>query len=171
MDEIFSQVPTLQRTAADVITADELRAKIASGRPLRIKYGVDVTAPFLHIGHAVNLWAMHELQGAGPKVVLLIGDFTARSGDPTGKSATRPVIPAAQIDRDAEAFISQAGQVLLTDPAVFEVRRNSEWWSPMLLEQFMELLSLATHARLIQRDMFQRRIASDTEIYLHELLY
>ena len=87
MDETFSQFPTLQRTAADVITADELRAKLASGRPLRIKYGVDVTAPFLHIGHAVNLWAMREMQLAGHKVVLLIGDFTTRIGDPTGKSA------------------------------------------------------------------------------------
>ncbi|HEU5417816.1 MAG TPA: tyrosine--tRNA ligase [Streptosporangiaceae bacterium] len=168
---MFDSSATLQRTAEQVFSAPDLRQKLASGRPLRIKYGVDVTAPFLHIGHAVNLWAMRELQEAGHKVILLIGDFTTRIGDPTGKSATRPVIPAAQIDRDAGAFISQASQVLLTDPAVFEVRRNSEWWSPMPLERFLELLSLATHARLIQRDMFQRRMASGTEIYLHELLY
>ncbi len=171
MDEIFSQVPTLQRTAADVITADELRAKIASGRPLRIKYGVDVTAPFLHIGHAVNLWAMRELQQAGHKVVLLIGDFTTRIGDPTGKSATRPVIPAEQIDRDADEFVAQASRVLLTDPAVLEVRRNSEWWAPMGLESFLVLLSEVTHARLIQRDMFAERIAGGSEIRMHELLY
>lgn len=171
MDEIFSQVPTLQRTAADIITADELRAKIASGRPLRIKYGVDVTAPFLHIGHAVNLWAMRELQQAGHKVVLLIGDFTTRIGDPTGKSATRPVIAAEQIDRDAEEFVAQASRVLLTDPAVLEVRRNSEWWAPMRLESFLGLLSEVTHARLIQRDMFAVRIAGGSEIRMHELLY
>ena len=171
MDEIFSQVPTLQRTAADVITADELRAKIASGRPLRIKYGVDVTAPFLHIGHAVNLWAMRELQQAGHKVVLLIGDFTTRIGDPTGKSATRPVIAAEQIDRDADEFVAQASRVLLTDPAVLEVRRNSEWWAPMRLESFLGLLSEVTHARLIQRDMFAERIADGSEIRMHELLY
>lgn len=171
MDEIFSQFPTLQRTAADVITADDLRAKLASGRQLRIKYGVDVTAPFLHIGHAVNLWAMREMQQAGHKVVLLIGDFTTRIGDPTGRSATRPVIPAEQIDRDAEQFVAQAGRVLLTDPAVLEVRRNSEWWAQMRLETFLRLLSQVTHARLVQRDMFARRIAEGSEIYMHELLY
>jgi tyrosyl-tRNA synthetase len=171
MDELFSQVPTLRRTAADVITADDLRAKLASGRPLRIKYGVDVTAPFLHIGHAVNLWAMREMQQAGHKVVLLIGDFATRIGDPTGESATRPMIPAEQIDRDAEEFITQAGRVLLTDPAVLEVRRNSEWWAPMRLEAFLALLAQVRHARLIQRDMFASRIADGTDIHMHELLY
>lgn len=171
MTGLFDFSVTLQRTAEQVFSAADLRAKLASGRPLRIKYGVDVTAPFLHTGHAVNLWAMRELQGAGHQVVLLIGDFTTRIGDPTGRSATRPLIPAEQIDRDAEGFIRQASQILLTDPAVFEVRRNSEWWAPMPLERFLDLLSLATHARLIQRDMFQRRIAADSEIYLHELLY
>lgn len=171
MDNLFGQFPTLQRTAADVITADDLRAKLASDRQLRIKYGVDVTAPFLHIGHAVNLWAMREMQQAGHKVVLLIGDFTTRIGDPTGRSATRPVIPAEQIDRDAEAFIAQASRVLLTEPALLEIRRNSEWWSPMRLDSFLALLSQVTHARLIQRDMFQARIAKGSEIRMHELLY
>lgn len=171
MDELFSQFPTLQRTAADIITVAELRAKLASGRPLRIKYGVDVTAPFLHIGHAVNLWAMREMQQAGHKVVLLIGDFTTRIGDPTGKPARRPVITAEQIDRDAEKYVAQASQVLLTDPAVLEVRRNSEWWAPMALETFLGLLSQVTHARLIQRDMFASRIAAGTEIGMHELIY
>jgi tyrosyl-tRNA synthetase len=171
MDEILGQFPTLQRTAADIVTADDLRAKLASNRQLRIKYGVDVTAPFLHIGHAVNLWAMREMQQAGHKVLLLIGDFTTRIGDPTGRSATRPVIPAEQIDRDSEAFIAQASRILLTDPAVLEIRRNSEWWAPMRLEAFLGLLAQVTHARLIQRDMFQARIAEGSEIRLHELLY
>ena len=171
MNELFRQFPTLERSATDVITADDLRARLASGRPLRIKYGVDVTAPFLHIGHAVNLWAMREMQEAGHKVVLLIGDFTTRIGDPTGKSAARPLIAREQIDRDAEAFIGQAGQVLLTGPAVFEIRRNSQWWQQMPLEKFLSLLSEVTHARLIQRDMFANRIAAGGEIHMHELLY
>jgi tyrosyl-tRNA synthetase len=171
VDELLLQFPTLQRTVADVITTDDLRAKLAADRQLRIKYGVDVTAPFLHIGHAVNLWAMREMQQAGHKVVLLIGDFTTRIGDPTGRPDTRPVIPAEQIDLDAEAFVRQAGRVLLTDPAVLEVRRNSEWWGPMRLEPFLGLLSEVTHARLIQRDMFQARIAGGSEIRMHELLY
>jgi tyrosyl-tRNA synthetase len=171
MTNVFEQFPTLRRTAEQVVTADELSGKLASGRPLRIKYGVDVTAPFLHIGHAVNLWAMREMQEAGHKVVLLIGDFTTRIGDPTGHSATRPVISAEQIERDAEGFITQAGQVLHTGPDVLEVRYNSQWWAGMRLERFLELLSLVTHARLIQRDMFARRIAADREILMHELLY
>jgi tyrosyl-tRNA synthetase len=171
MDDLFPHLPTLQRCAADVISARELTTMFAQGRPLRIKYGVDVTAPFLHIGHAVNLWAMRELQQTGHKVVLLIGDYTTRIGDPTGRSASRPVIGREQIDRDAEAFIAQASRVLLTDPAVLEIRRNSEWWEPMPLERFLGLLAEVTHARLIQRDMFQDRIASGREIHLHELLY
>lgn len=171
MTDIFESSPTLQRTAEEVVTVDDLREKLASGKQLRIKYGVDVTAPFLHIGHAVNLWAMRELQEAGHKVVLLIGDFTTRIGDPTGKSKTRPVISPEQIERDADSFISQVSKILLTEPTVFEVRRNSEWWAPITLVRFMELLSMVTHARLIQRDMFQRRIAQDAEIYMHELLY
>src|SRR5580700_6059186 len=153
VNDVFDGFPTLRRCAADVIAASELRSRLTAGRPLRIKYGVDVTAPFLHIGHAVNLWAMREMQQAGHKVVLLIGDFTTRIGDPTGKSATRPVIPPEQIERDAEEFIAQASRVLLTDPALLEVRRNSEWWAPMRLESFLDLLSEVTHARLIQRDM------------------
>jgi tyrosyl-tRNA synthetase len=171
MPDLLSQSPTLQRTAVEVHTADGLRAKLAEQRPLRIKYGVDVTAPFLHIGHAVNLWAMRELQDAGHKVILLIGDFTTSIGDPTGRSATRPVIAPAQIERDAQGFIQQAGQVLRTDPDVFEVQRNSRWWASMPVARFMALLKEVTHARLIQRDMFQRRIAAGSEIYLHELLY
>lgn len=171
MIDVFKSLPTLQRTAEEVFSLDDLREKLASGKSLRIKYGVDVTAPFLHIGHAVNLWAMREMQEAGHKIVLLIGDFTTRIGDPTGKSKTRPIISPEQIERDAEGFIKQVSQILLTDPGVFEVRRNSEWWEPMPLARFMELLSMVTHARLIQRDMFQRRIAQDSEIYMHELLY
>jgi tyrosyl-tRNA synthetase len=169
--DVFERLPTLERTAEEVFTLDDLREKLASGRPLRIKYGVDVTAPFLHIGHAVNLWAMRELQELGHKVVYLVGDFTTRIGDPTGRSQARPTIPPEQIERDAREHIAQVGLVLRTDPEVFEVRRNSEWWSSMPLERFLELLSLVTHARLIQRDMFQRRIDQDAEIYMHELLY
>jgi tyrosyl-tRNA synthetase len=169
--DVFKDSPTLQRTAEEVVTLDDLREKLSSGRKLRIKYGVDVTAPFLHIGHAVNLWAMRELQDAGHKVQFLVGDFTTRIGDPTGRSATRLQIPPEQIERDAEDFIRQVSQILRTDPAVFEVRRNSEWWESMPLSRFMELLSLVTHAKLIQRDMFQRRIERDAEIYMHELLY
>lgn len=169
--DIFEKLPTLKRTAEQVFTADDFREKLGSGRSLRVKYGVDVTAPFLHIGHAVNLWAMRELQEQGHKVIFLIGDFTTLIGDPTGKSKTRPKIDLEQIERDAQSFIKQVSGILLTDPNVFEIRRNSEWWGPMSTDRFMELLSLVTYAKLIQRDMFQRRIEQDAEIYMHEMLY
>jgi tyrosyl-tRNA synthetase len=169
--DIFERLPTLKRTAEQVFTANDFREKLESGKSLRIKYGVDVTAPFLHIGHAVNLWAMREMQEQGHKVVFLIGDFTTRIGDPTGKSKTRPRIDSAQIERDAEGFIQQVSKILLTDPNVFEIRRNSEWWAEMKIDRFMELLSLITYAKLIQRDMFQHRIAHNAEIYVHEMLY
>lgn len=159
------------RTTDEITTLEEFKAKLASGRPLRIKYGVDVTAPFLHIGHAVNLWMMREMQDAGHVVVFLIGDFTTRVGDPTGRAQTRPVIDRAEIDTNADHFITQVSRVLRTEPEVFEVRRNSEWWDPMPVDDFMSLLSLITHGRLVARDMFQRRIEQGTEIHMHEFIY
>jgi len=161
----------LARTTDEIFSLDELRAKIQENRPLRIKYGVDVTAPFLHIGHAVNLWMMRYFQEQGHKVVFLIGDFTTRIGDPTGKSQTRKQISREEIDQNAGEFIKQAGLVLRTEPDVFEVRRNSEWFDQMPTGKFMSLLAMVTHARLIERDMFQKRIQGNHEIYMHELLY
>lgn len=161
----------LGRTTEDVFSLDELRKKLSSGRSLRIKYGVDATASFLHIGHAVNLWMMRYLQEHGHTVVFLLGDFTTRIGDPTGKSQTRQVLSRDEIDHNAKAFLDQVGQILHTDPEVFEVRRNSEWFDKMGVDEFLSLLSMVTHQRLIQRDMFQKRIAAEHEIYMHEMLY
>lgn len=160
------------RTSDQFFSKDEFRAKLRSGKKLRIKYGVDVTAPTLHIGHAVNLWMMRYLQSLGHKVVFLIGDFTTRIGDPDGRLDTRPVIPRAEIDRNAEEFIAQAKMVLrFDDPELLEIRRNSEWYDKMGMDEFLKLTSMVTHARLISRDMFQLRIDSGREIYMHEILY
>src|SRR5205807_3034438 len=101
---------------------------------------------------------MREMQDAEHIVIFLIGDFTTRVGDPTGKSVTRPVIPPDEIERNAESFLDQVAGILRTDPSVFEVRRNSEWWDKMPLNEFMSYLSMVTHSQLISRDMFQRRI-------------
>jgi len=161
----------LARTTDQVFSLDELRGRLATGRPLRIKYGVDVTAPFLHIGHAVNLWMMRLFQEHGHKVVFLIGDFTTQIGDPTGKDKRRIVPSEADIQRNAEEFLRQVGQVLLTDDDVFEVRRNSEWWGRMGVGEFLTLVAQITHARLVERDMFQKRIAEHVEIHMHEMLY
>lgn len=161
----------LQRVTDQVFSFPEFEAKIKSGKPMRIKYGVDVTAPFMHIGHAVNLWFMRYLQEFGHKVVFLIGDFTTRIGDPTGKSQTRPIIPQEEINKNADAFIEQISKIILTDPDVFEVRRNSEWFDKMSVSDFLGLLSMVTHSQLISRDMFQKRIEENKEIYMHEMLY
>ena len=166
-----ADLDALARTTDQIVSLDELRSRLAGGRSLRIKYGVDVTAPFLHIGHAVNLWMMRHLQDGGHKVIFLIGDFTTRIGDPTGRNQSRRVIAQDQIEANARAFIEQVGMVLRTDPEVFEVRRNSEWYEPMPLGRFFDLLSMLTYQRLIQRDMFQKRIAAGREIFLHEMLY
>jgi tyrosyl-tRNA synthetase len=160
------------RTTEDIVSLKELKDLLSSGKKIRIKYGVDVTAPTLHIGHAVNLWMMRKLQDRGHKVIFLIGDFTTQIGDPTGKSKMRPVIPIEEIEKNTQLFIEQAKMVLRFDnPNLIEVRRNSEWFGKMLTAEFLKLLSLATHARLISRDMFQRRIKEDQDIYAHEFVY
>ena len=164
-------VEFLSRTAEEWHSKEELLRKLASGKQLRMKYGVDLTAPFLHIGHAVNLWMYRALQEQGHKVVFLLGDFTTTIGDPTGRSKTRPVLSKEEIAANGEEFLRQVTMVLLTDPQVFEVRRNSEWFSKMPTAEFLSLLSLVTHERLIARDMFQRRIEQSLPIFMHELMY
>ncbi|PIR70171.1 MAG: tyrosine--tRNA ligase [Candidatus Niyogibacteria bacterium CG10_big_fil_rev_8_21_14_0_10_42_19] len=159
------------RNVEKMIGSEEFEKKLKGPKKLRIKYGVDVTAPFLHIGHAVNLWLMRSFQEEGHKVVFLIGDFTTKIGDPTGKTQTRPKISDADIKKGTKEFIKQVSKILLTDKKVFEVRKNSEWFSRMKPAQFIELFSNITHAQIIQRDMFQERIKKGDEIYIHEMLY
>lgn len=173
------KIPTAQeiidgfsRTTEEIFSLQELKKLLNSGRQLRIKYGVDVTASTLHLGHAVNLWMMRKLQNYGHKVIFLIGDFTTQIGDPTGKSKTRPVISQEEIEKNTIEFIEQVKKVLrFDDPNLIEIRKNSEWFGPMLTAEFLKLLSLVTHARLVSRDMFQRRIKEGQDIYMHEMSY
>ncbi len=160
------------RTSEEIFSLNEFEELLKSGKQIRIKYGVDVTSPFLHIGHAVNLWMMRELQELGHKVIFLIGDFTTQIGDPTGRGDTRPIIPREEIEKNAEEFIRQAKMVLhFDDPNLLEIRKNSEWFSEYSLSDFLKLLAMVTHARLISRDMFQRRIEKQEDIYMHEMIY
>jgi tyrosyl-tRNA synthetase len=160
------------RTTDEIFSLEEWKNLLESGRQIRIKYGVDVTAPYLHIGHAVNLWMMRLLQDHGHKVIFLIGDFTTQIGDPTGRSKARPVIPQEEIERNTQEFIKQARMVLrFDDPELLEIRRNSEWFDKMPMAEFLKLLSMVTHSRLISRDMFQKRIADRDDLYMHELIY
>ncbi len=160
------------RTTEDVFSLEELNSLLDSGRQLRIKYGVDVTAPQLHIGHAVNMWMMRQLQDMGHKVQFLIGDFTTRIGDPTGRNKLRPLIPQSEIEANAREFIAQAQMVLrVDDPHLYEIRRNSEWYERMPASELLQLLSMVTHARLASRDMFQARVQQGLDIHMHEMIY
>ncbi|MFC0676022.1 tyrosine--tRNA ligase [Brachybacterium hainanense] len=159
------------RTIESIVDEEALRERLDAGEHLRIKYGVDLTAPNLHLGHAVNLWLMRHLQENGHTVVFLLGDTTTQVGDPTGRSATRPVLGEEEIARNAEAFLAQISRVLRTEPELLEVRRNSEWYGEMAVPQLLSLFAMTTHAQLMARDMFRARIAEGREIALHELTY
>lgn len=161
----------LSRTTDQIFGRDDFRDRLASDRRLRIKFGVDCTAPDLHLGHAVNLWMMRYLQDLGHVVVFLLGDTTTRIGDPTGRSTTRPVLTTDEIDRNAEAFLEQATLVLRDDPDVLEIRRNSEWYDRMAIADLIGQLTLVTHSELMARDMFQNRLRDHREIAVHELIY
>ena len=160
------------RTTEEIFSLQELERLLNSGRQLRIKYGVDLTAPYLHIGHAVNLWMMRMLQDLGHKVQFLIGDTTTRIGDPSGRNVLRPVIPMEEIESNAQAFMTQAQMVLrFDDPKLYEIRRNSEWYDKMSATELLHLLSMVTHARLVSRDMFRERMRQGQDIHMHEMIY
>jgi tyrosyl-tRNA synthetase len=150
--------------------ADKLARAAEEGRPLRVKLGIDPTAPDIHLGHTVVLQRLREFQDAGHLVVLIVGDFTARVGDPSGRSATRPVLSGEEIDANARTFQEQAFKVLDSDPAKVEVRRNSEWLD-LAAEDLFALARTATVAQLLERDDFANRYAAGEPISVLELLY
>jgi tyrosyl-tRNA synthetase len=163
------QAATLTRGAVEVISEPELAAKIALGRPLRIKLGMDPTAPDLHLGHSLTLKKLRDFQNAGNRVIFLVGDFTAMIGDPTGRSETRKPLTREQIDRNAETYRKQAFKIL--DPAVTEVRFNSEWMNDLGVARLIEIAAKISVARLLERDDFEKRLAAEEPLFLHELLY
>jgi tyrosyl-tRNA synthetase len=158
----------LTRNAVDVLPAGMLREQLEAGRPLRVKLGIDPTTPDIHLGHTVVLEKLREFQAAGHQVVLIIGDFTARVGDPSGRSAQRPMPSDEEIEANAATYQEQAFKLLDRDRT--EVRFNSEWLR-MAPEQLLGLLAQTTVARLIERDDFQKRLAAGAPIAALELLY
>jgi tyrosyl-tRNA synthetase len=158
----------LTRNAEDCLPAGALAAKLSQGRPLRVKLGIDPTAPDIHLGHTVVLTQLREVQDLGHTVVLIVGDFTARVGDPSGRSDTRPVLAPAEIDANARTFQEQADKVL--DRNRLEVRFNSEWLD-MSMARLFELLRTTTVAQLLERDDFAKRFAAGAPISVLELLY
>jgi len=159
----------LTRNAVDCLPRGALAERIAQGRPLRVKLGLDPTAPDIHLGHTVVLTKLREFQDAGHTVVLIVGDYTARVGDPSGRSATRPVLSGEQIDDNAETYRRQAAKILRTDERL-EVRRNAEWLD-MPMEELFRLARHPTVAQLLARDDFAKRFAAAQPISLLELLY
>jgi tyrosyl-tRNA synthetase len=169
MDEPGSAAANLTYNAVETLPAGALEARLGAGRPLRVKLGLDPTASDLHLGHTVVLQKLREFQDAGHTVVLIVGDYTARVGDPSGRSVTRPVLSGEEIDAHAQTYVDQAGKVLRTDDR-FELRRNSEWLD-MKAEDLFRLARVPTVAQLLERDDFAKRWAASEPISLLELLY
>jgi tyrosyl-tRNA synthetase len=159
----------LARNAVEVRPDGALEKRLAEGRPLRVKLGLDPTAPDLHLGHAVVLQKLREFQDLGHTVVLIVGDYTARVGDPSGRSATRPVLSPEEIDEHAQTYLAQATKVLAADERL-EVRRNSEWLD-MPMEDLFRLIRRVTVAQMLERDDFAKRMAAAEPVSLLELLY
>ncbi len=159
----------LTQGAIDLIRAEELAAKLARDRPLRVKLGIDPTASDIHLGFAVVLRKLRQFQDAGHVAVLILGDFTARVGDPSGRSATRPRLEPEAIDAHARTYVTQVTRIL--DPDRLEVRRNSEWLATMGIEDVLKLASRTTVARMLERDDFAKRYATGAPISVMELLY
>jgi tyrosyl-tRNA synthetase len=155
--------------AVQVERRSELAERLGAGRPLRVKFGVDPTSSDLHLGHAVPLRALRRFQELGHVAVLIVGDFTAQVGDPSGRSATRPRLTAAEVEAHAATYLEQARRILLPEP--LEIRRNSEWLGAMGIDDVLRLTARTTVAQMLQREDFARRHEAGAAISVMELLY
>jgi tyrosyl-tRNA synthetase len=168
-EPVSRQVELLLSGAAAVIPEEELEAKLSAGRALRVKLGIDPSAPDLHLGHAVVLRKLRVFQDLGHTAVLIVGDFTGRVGDPAGQSETRPMLTPDQLEANATTYLEQVGRVLDLDRA--EIRRNSEWLAGLTFADVARLASTQTVARLLERDDFAGRYRAGRPISLVEFLY
>jgi tyrosyl-tRNA synthetase len=172
-DKVREALAITKRGVDELLIESEFAQKLArseqSGVPLRIKLGLDPTAPDLHLGHTVVLNKMRQLQDLGHQVIFLIGDFTSMIGDPSGRNATRPPLTKEQVEQNAMTYFKQASLVL--DPARTEIRYNSEWCDPLGARGLIKLASHYTVARMMERDDFSKRFKSGTPIAVHEFLY
>ncbi|MGE0487633.1 MAG: tyrosine--tRNA ligase [Vulcanimicrobiota bacterium] len=170
---VEEQFELLKRGTAEIISEEDLKARLKESaeqkRPLRIKLGLDPTAPHIHLGFAVVLRKLRQFQDLGHQVVLLIGDFTARVGDPSGRSETRKVLTPEEIEENGRTYAEQFSRIL--DPDKTEVRFNSEWLGPMSFADVVTLSSRYTVARIMERDDFEKRFREGVPIGLHELIY
>ena len=169
MIDIEQQLALIRRGTVELIAEDELRKKLARGTPLRVKVGFDPTAPDLHLGHTVVMQKMRHFQQLGHTIVFLIGDFTGRIGDPTGRSETRPPLTEEQVLANAETYKKQVFKIL--DPEKTLVEFNSHWLSKMDAAGFIKLASCYTVARMMERDDFEKRYREQRPISIHEFIY
>jgi tyrosyl-tRNA synthetase len=167
--DVASQLAVFKRGADEMIVESEVAAKLARGKPLRIKLGLDPTAPDIHLGHTVVLNKMRQMQDLGHQVIFLIGDFTSMIGDPSGRNDMRPPLTREQIEANAKTYHAQASKVL--DPARTEIRYNSEWSDPLGAAGMIKLAAKYTVARMLERDDFAKRFRGNQPIAIHELLY
>ncbi len=174
-DDVVQAVEALKRGTVEVYTQTDLAQRLVeagkAGRQMRVKLGLDPTSPDIHLGHTVVLRKMRQFQDLGHKAVLIIGDYTARVGDPTGQNATRPMLSPEQIERNARTYFNQAGHILDTSPEKLEVRYNSEWLAKINLADLIKLASSMTVARMLERDTFELRYKAGDPIGIHEFLY
>lgn len=170
---VDDQIAFLRKGTVEIIPESDLRTKLqrsaATGKPLRVKLGLDPTAPDIHLGHTVVIRKLRAFQDLGHTVIFLIGDFTGLIGDPSGKSATRPQLTREEIDANAETYKAQMFKLL--DPAKTEIRFNSEWMDQLGADGFIRLASHVTVKQILERDDFSKRLAEERPIALHELLY
>jgi len=169
MKSVEEQLALIQRGADEILVEAELIEKLKRGQPLRIKAGFDPTAPDLHLGHTVLINKLRQFQDLGHQVIFLIGDFTGMIGDPSGKSVTRPPLTREQVLDNAETYKAQVFKIL--DPAKTEVAFNSTWMDQLSPADFIRLASQYTVARMLERDDFSKRYASNQSIAIHEFLY
>jgi tyrosyl-tRNA synthetase len=162
-------IDVLTRNAVDVLPAGGLEEKLKLGRPLRVKLGIDVTSPDIHVGRGIPLQRMRAFQDKGHHGVLIVGDYTTRIGDPSGRSAERPILSEEEIDRNAQTYVDQAFQII--DRERTEVRFNSEWLAGLSFADIIALTRTTTVAQILERDDFSNRMAAQEPISVSELLY
>ena len=174
-EEIVEQIQLLKRGTVEIYSEAELKDKLTeaakTSSQLRIKLGRDPTPPDIHLGHTVVLRKMRQFQDLGHKAVLIIGDYTARIGDPSGQNATRPMLSTEQIEQNAKTYFEQAGKILDTSKEKLEIRYNSEWLEKLTAVEIIQLVAKKTVAQMLQRDSFKKRLRADEDIFMHEFLY
>ncbi|MGZ4290378.1 MAG: tyrosine--tRNA ligase [Gaiellaceae bacterium] len=164
-------IAELTRNAIDVLPEGALEAKLKLGRPLRVKLGIDVTSPDIHLGRGIPLQRMRAFQDEGHKAVFIVGDYTTRIGDPSGRSSERPILSDEEIDANAQRYLEQAKVILRDDPELLEVRYNGEWLSKLSYADVVRLGRIVTVARMLERDDFHKRYRAGEPISISELLY